>query len=72
MQVDIRCNNVLLGAGDVGELKMAEHSQDEFEVSEVLCTSLSVYTSLLPQSVRLFLLCLTLFRDILRSSTITL
>ena len=51
MQVDIHCNNVLLGAGGDGELKMAKHSWDEFEVSKVSCTSLSLYTSLLPQSV---------------------
>ena len=31
MQVDIRCNHVLLGAGDDTELKMAK---DELEVSE--------------------------------------
>ena len=58
MQVDIHCNHVLLGAGDDGELKMAKYSRDKFEVSEVSCTSLSLYTSLLPQSVRLFLLVL--------------
>ena len=39
MQIDIRCNHVLLGAGDDGELKMAKCSRDEFEVSEVSCTS---------------------------------
>ena len=44
MQVDIRCNHVLLGAGDNGELKMAKHSRDKFEVSEVSCTSSSAIT----------------------------
>ena len=32
VQVDICCNQVLLGAGDNGESKMAKHSQGEFEV----------------------------------------
>ena len=58
MQVDIRWNHVPLGAGDNRQLKMGKHSRDEFGVSKLSCTSLSLYTSLLPQSVRLFLLVL--------------
>jgi len=89
MQVDICCNHVLLGTGDNSGIEDGKaftgwvwskwtYPWPRLNACPTISARLSLYTSLLPQSVTLFLLCLTLFRGsvplfpFLRSSTITL
>jgi len=88
MQADICCNHVLLGTGDNSGIEDGKaftgwvwskrtYPWPRLNVCPTISARLSLYTSLLPQSVTLFLLCLTLFRGsaplfpFSRSSTIT-
>jgi len=77
MQVDIRCNHMLLGSGDDGELKIAKRPRDEFEVNEVSCMLPSakihaVAESLSPMKPSQSNSCSVPLFELSHSSTITL